>query len=84
MTAGNVADVKGKVFHRFREACATELKILDQDGRLPHGEATEQLGHSREKTTDDHYVAKKRLRRKPLRHCDALQLPLFPGEDRAA
>ena len=84
MAAGNVTDVKGKVFHRFREATATELKILDQDGRLPHGAATEQLGHSREKTTDDHYVAKKRLRRNPLRHCDALQLPLFPGEDRAA
>ena len=83
MAAAKVPDVKGKVFHRFREACATELKILDLAGRLPHGAATEQLGHSKEQITDDHYIAKKRLPRKPLRHCDALQLPLFP-DDRAA
>jgi integrase len=84
MREAQVTDVKGKVFHRFREACATELKIRDLEGRLPHGAATEQLGHSSERTTDDSYIAKKRLPRKALRHCDALQLPLFPGEDRAA
>ena len=83
MAAAHVADVKGKVFHRFREATATELKIRDMEGRLPHGAATEQLGHSSERTTNDSYIAKKRLPRKALRHCDALQLPLFP-EDRAA
>ena len=27
MTAGSVGDVKGKVFHRFREACATEIAV---------------------------------------------------------
>ena len=83
MAAAQVTDVKGKVFHRFREATATELKIRDMEGRLPHGAATEQLGHSSERTTNDSYIAKKRLPRKALRHCDALQLPLFP-EDRAA
>ena len=83
MAAAKVTDVKGKVFHRFREATATELKIRDMDGRLPNGAATEQLGHSKEQTTDQHYIAKKRLPRKALRHCDALQMPLFP-EDRAA
>ena len=83
MDAAKVADVKGKVFHRFREGNATELKILELTGRLPAGAATEQLGHSKEQTTNDYYVAQKRLPRKALRHCDALQLPLFP-DDRAA
>lgn len=83
MRQAGVSDVKGKVFHRFREACATELKIGDLEGRLPHGAATEQLGHSSERTTDDSYIAKKRLPRKALRYCDALQLPLFPKDERA-
>ena len=37
MAAAKVSDVKGKVFHRFREACATELKIRDLEGTVPHG-----------------------------------------------
>jgi integrase len=81
MRAAHVGDVKGKVFHRFREACATELKIRDLEGTLPKGAATEQLGHSSERTTNDSYIAKKRLPRKALRHCDALQLPLFERQD---